>query len=96
MHSSAGLRQGVLAAGTLVRGKEEDEEHNGSRVLYAMFSAQLDPSPADWETEVQVVMRRSMAPSRSENGHSVGRNINLIADKGTHLSEHDGLNTGEK
>jgi len=22
--------------------------------------------------------------------------INLIADKGTHLSEHDGLNTGEK
>jgi hypothetical protein len=30
-----------------------------------MLSAQLVPSPVDRETEEQVVMRRSMAPSRS-------------------------------
>jgi hypothetical protein len=30
-----------------------------------MFRAQLVPSPVDRETEEQVVMRRSMAPSRS-------------------------------
>ena len=67
-HSAAGFRHGAAAAGSLGRGNEVDEAHSGSCALKAMFSAQLVPSPVDRETEEQVVMRRSMAPSRSGGG----------------------------
>ena len=60
-----------------------------------MFSAQLDPSPVDLETEAQVVIRRSMVPSRSGLGIQFG-NGNVTTDKSTHVSEHNGLSTGGK
>ena len=60
-----------------------------------MFSAQLDLSLADCETEVQVVIKRLMVPSQSEIGIQ-SDDINLIEDKGTHISEHDRLSAGGK
>ena len=60
-----------------------------------MFSAQLDPSPVELETEAQVVIRRSMVPSRSGKGSQFGDN-NVTVDESTHVCEHDGLSTGGK
>jgi hypothetical protein len=60
-----------------------------------MFSAQLVPSPVDRETEVQVVMRRSMAPSRSRRANQ-SDDDDPTAHKRTHISENNGLSTGGK
>jgi len=60
-----------------------------------MFSAQLDPSPVELETEAQVVIRRSMVPSRSGWGIQFGDN-NVTVDESTQVSEHDRLSTGGK
>ena len=61
-----------------------------------MFRAQLVPSPVDQETEVQVVMRRSMAPSRSRNGGNQFDDDDPSADKSTHISENNRLSSGGK
>jgi hypothetical protein len=42
-HSSAGLRHGVLAVGSLVRGNEEDERHNGSCVIISDVQCTIRP-----------------------------------------------------
>ena len=39
--------------------------HNGSCLLYAMLTAQLDPTPVLEETESHVMKTISMVPSRS-------------------------------
>ena len=43
MHSSAELRHGVLAVGSLVRGNEEDEGHNGSCVIISDVQCTIRP-----------------------------------------------------
>ena len=46
--------------------------HNGSCLLYAMLTAQLDPTPVLEETESQVIKTMSMVPSRSEEKQTLG------------------------